>query len=66
MGQVSNNNGFVWIEYYSKYLFGTITVTLFVMWCMWDKKVVKNIKGGLGNVFMMQAKIFLKKFAIQT
>ena len=25
-------------------LFGIITVALFVMWCMWDKKVVGNIK----------------------
>ena len=27
-----------------KILFGIITVTLFVMWCMWDKNVIKNIK----------------------
>ena len=25
-------------------LFGIIIVALFVMWCMWDKKVVENIK----------------------
>ena len=25
-------------------LFGIITVAFFVMWCMWDKKMVENIK----------------------
>ena len=27
-----------------KILFGIITITLFVMWYMWDKKLVENIK----------------------
>ena len=34
-------------------LFRIIIVVLFVMWCMWDKKVI-------GNVLMMQAKYYLR------
>ena len=34
--------GFVWIWIYLKYLFEIITVTLFVMSCTWDKKMVRN------------------------
>ena len=35
-----------------------------MMWHMWNKMIVKNIKNmsGLKNVFMIQAKYYFKKF----
>ena len=47
-------------------LFKIINVALFVMWCIWNKKVIENIKKNESeNVFMMQTKYYLKKVSKQ-
>ena len=38
-------------------LFGIITIALFVMWCMWDKKVIENIKRWIGKCVYDASKI---------
>ena len=39
-------------------LFGIITVVLFVMWCMWDKKVNEKIKKYVKNCICDVSKKF--------
>ena len=42
-------------------LFGIITVIIFVMWCMWDEKVVENIKKWVGKCIYDASEILFEK-----
>ena len=49
------------IKPFDRVSFQIINVALFVIWCMWDKKVIENFKKKrFKNVFMMQAKYYLR------
>ena len=54
------------VYYLDSVLFKIISVTLFIIWCMWDKKVIENIKMWVEEYVYNACKIlFFKKIDFQ-